>query len=178
MAAEFTSPLDSVRVASPCSADWDAMIGNNRQRFCGQCKMNVYNLSEMTKAEAENLISNAEGRLCARFYKRSDGTVITKDCPVGWQAAKKRMTAIWTALASVLFTALGSIGVTAYLSKADGEIESTGKISVRTLPEDKIFDENFNGKSKEKPEFLMGNMAVPEDSGAVVTKGEIAIVEN
>ena len=46
----FTNPLDSIKVASPCSADWEGMVGNNRQRFCGQCKLNVYNLSGMTRS--------------------------------------------------------------------------------------------------------------------------------
>ena len=75
--AKFTNPLDSIKVASPCSADWDAMIGNNRQRHCGDCKLDVYNLSGMTKRDAENLIMNSEGRLCARFFRRADGTVTT-----------------------------------------------------------------------------------------------------
>lgn len=109
--SSFTNPLNSIKVASPCSANWDEMIGNNRQRFCGQCKLNVYNLSGMTKNEAESLIMNSEGRLCARFFRRKDGTIITKDCPVGWAAVKKRMSRIWTAVASVLITALSGIGI-------------------------------------------------------------------
>ena len=43
--AKFDNPLDNVRVASPCSVDWNEMIGDNRKRFCGDCKLNVYNLS-------------------------------------------------------------------------------------------------------------------------------------
>jgi hypothetical protein len=82
---EFSNPLNNLKTASPCSADWGAMIGNARQRFCGECKLNVYNLSEMTQAEAENLLLNSKGRLCAKYYKRVDGTVLTKDCPVGWR---------------------------------------------------------------------------------------------
>ena len=125
--ASFTNPLNSIKIASPCSADWNAMVGNERQRFCGQCKLNVYNLSGMTRREAENLIVNSEGRLCARFYRRADGTIITRDCPVGWAAAKKRMSRVWTAVASVFITALSGMGVVA-LSRIDtapviGDIE-------------------------------------------------------
>ena len=75
--------LDSVRVASPCRADWDAMTGNNQVRHCGSCAKNVYNLSEMTRAQAESVILEHEGHLCVRFYQREDGTVLTQDCPVG-----------------------------------------------------------------------------------------------
>ncbi|MEK7725310.1 MAG: hypothetical protein AAB336_13230, partial [Acidobacteriota bacterium] len=59
---KFTNPLDNIRIASPCSADWNEMVGNERQKFCGSCQKNVYNLSGMTKDEAENLLMNAEGR--------------------------------------------------------------------------------------------------------------------
>jgi len=43
--ARFRNPLDHVRIAAPCPADWDRMLGNDRVRFCGQCSLNVYNLS-------------------------------------------------------------------------------------------------------------------------------------
>src|SRR5689334_8976034 len=77
------SPLSELRIASPCPADWANMKGSDQVRHCTMCRLNVYNLSEMTTAEAEQLIRTTEGRLCARFYKRPDGTVITKDCPRG-----------------------------------------------------------------------------------------------
>jgi hypothetical protein len=35
----------------------------------------------MTAAEAAALIAGREGRLCARLFRRADGTVITADCP-------------------------------------------------------------------------------------------------
>ena len=43
-------PLEQIRVASPCHANWDEMTGTDQARFCGQCRKNVYNLSEMTRA--------------------------------------------------------------------------------------------------------------------------------
>lgn len=48
--------LSRTRVATPCRADWDAMVGDDRSRFCGSCRKNVYNLSVMTAAEAATLI--------------------------------------------------------------------------------------------------------------------------
>ena len=69
--SRFNYPLDHVRIAAPCKADWQQMIGSERVRFCGQCKLNVYNLSSMTKTEAESLIAQTEGRLCVRFYRRT-----------------------------------------------------------------------------------------------------------
>lgn len=105
----FDSPLNNIRIASPCSADWNEMYGDNRKRFCGDCKLNVFNLSGMTKDEAEALIMNAEGRLCVRFYKRADGSVITKDCPVGWARVKQRTKVMATAVMSLLMTILSGV---------------------------------------------------------------------
>ncbi len=106
---QFTHPLDSVRIASPCSSDWNAMYGNERMRFCSECKLNVYNLSEMTKQEAENFLMSAEGRVCMRIYRRKDGTVLTKDCPVGWKAIKQRTSKVVTAAFSIVAGFFGGI---------------------------------------------------------------------
>src|SRR5947209_11298008 len=100
---KFTNPLDGVRVAAPCPADWEKMVGDERMRYCGQCNLHVYNLSGMTKREAEALITNTEGRLCVRFYRRGDGTVLTRNCPVGLRALKQRASRIaGAALSAVL----------------------------------------------------------------------------
>ena len=105
----FESPLKNIQIASPCSADWNEMYGDNRKRFCGDCKLNVFNLSGMTTDEAEALIMNAEGRLCVRFYKRADGSVITKDCPVGWARVRQRTKVIATAAFSLMMTVLSGV---------------------------------------------------------------------
>ena len=46
-------PLDSIQLATPCSADWNAMPGDSRTRFCASCAKNVYNLSAMSRDEAQ-----------------------------------------------------------------------------------------------------------------------------
>lgn len=96
------SPLKDLRVASPCHADWDEMDGDERVRFCRLCRLNVYNLSEMSSADAEALIREKEGRLCVRFYRRGDGTVLTRNCPVGLRAIKRRLAVIGGGLAACL----------------------------------------------------------------------------
>ncbi len=75
--------LDDIRVAAPCSADWAKMTGDERVRACGDCQKNVYNLSEMTRDEAQALLIEKEGKLCVRYFRRHDGTILTKDCAVG-----------------------------------------------------------------------------------------------
>ncbi len=82
--------LDTVSIASPCSADWNTMSGDHQKRFCQQCQLNVYNLSGMTREAAEELIAESEGRLCVRFFRRADGTLLTQDCPVRLKALHRR----------------------------------------------------------------------------------------
>lgn len=148
MTVKFSNQLDNIKVASPCSQDWDAMIGNERKRYCGECKLNVYNLSGMSRTEAENLIINSEGRLCVRFFRRADGTVLTQDCPVGWRAVKVRMTKTATAFASLIFGLIGGLGLNASLKNSDNRTMGT------MIPQ----VSNSNTKT---PEILMGEMDEP-----------------
>ena len=82
--------LPNIRVASPCRADWNQMTGDDRVRACAACNKNVYNLSSMTRDEAEALIVAKEGRLCVRYFQRQDGTILLKDCAVGVKQKRKR----------------------------------------------------------------------------------------
>lgn len=75
--------LDDIAIATPCFVDWNSMVGDERVRFCGECQKQVYNLSNMNADEAEALVREREGDLCARLYRRADGTVLTADCPKG-----------------------------------------------------------------------------------------------
>ncbi len=102
--------FDNIKIASPCNENWNEMFGDQQTRFCGNCEMNVYNISEMSRKEAERLIYKQEGRLCVRLYRRHDGTIITKDCPVGLKALKRRLGKIATAVASLVITIIGGIG--------------------------------------------------------------------
>lgn len=109
--SKFTSPLEGVRVAAPCPADWDKMVGDERVRYCGQCSLHVYNLSGMTKPETEGLVANAEGRLCVRYYKRADGSILTRNCPVGLRALKQRVSRIAGAALSAVIGFFAGLGL-------------------------------------------------------------------
>ncbi len=108
---KFTSPLDGVRVAAPCPAEWEKMVGDERMRYCGQCSLHVYNLSGMTKREAETLVANAEGSLCVRYYSRADGSILTRNCPVGLRALKQRVTRIAGATLSAVLGFFAGLGL-------------------------------------------------------------------
>ncbi len=108
---KYTSPLDDVKVAAPCPADWDRMVGDERARFCDRCSLHVYNLSGMTRREAEALVTNAEGRLCVRYYSRPDGTILTQNCPVGLRAIRQKVTRVAGAFLSAVLSFLTGVGL-------------------------------------------------------------------
>jgi hypothetical protein len=87
------------------------MAGNERVRYCDLCELKVYNLSGMTRRQAEALVSNAEGRLCVRFYRRADGTILTRNCPVGLRALKQRASKIAGATLSAVLGFFAGLGL-------------------------------------------------------------------
>ena len=97
-----TSPLDNITVAAPCHAKWSEMSGEDRARFCKLCTKHVYNLSAMSRSEAEALIVEKEGKLCVRFAKRADGTIISDNCPVGLRSARDRLRWVGAGVAATL----------------------------------------------------------------------------
>jgi hypothetical protein len=83
-------PSLRITLATPCSARWSQMSGDDKKRFCGQCKKHVYDLSAMRFDEVKELLESKVSP-CVRFYQRADGTVLTADCPVGLRAKWKRL---------------------------------------------------------------------------------------
>jgi len=70
---------DRLRIASPCTEDWDAMIGDARVRHCSQCERDVFDLSAMSRAEIAASGADAGASPCVRLYLRRDGNVLTPD---------------------------------------------------------------------------------------------------
>ncbi len=95
-------PLGHLRIAVPCQAGWEGMAGDERVRHCTLCSLNVYNFAEMTGDEVRELLLRTEGRVCARLYRRADGTVITRDCPTGMRAMRRRASRVAAALIAAL----------------------------------------------------------------------------
>jgi hypothetical protein len=125
------SILSQVQIASPCTARWSAMKGDDRVRFCDQCQLQVYNLSAMSAAAVSDLVTRTEGRLCGRYLMRRDGTILTNDCPVGARTARMQR---FTRVASAFVLGCTSLLGGTYLLARNGDTtfdEHGG--SVRTL---------------------------------------------
>lgn len=148
--------INKLRIASPCGVGWENMIGDERVRHCDSCRLNVYNVAGMTSGEAESLIANHEGRLCVRLHKRADGTVLTKDCPVGFRAYQKRISRF---AGATLAAILGLFSVSFGQKNNDPNIPKNAAI--------------IRVKSQNQEHFLRG--IIFDSQGAVIPAAEIKI---
>lgn len=73
-----TDLLDRIQIKKPCDSDWDSMIGNDQVRFCEHCALTVHDLSQMTRKRARRLVAKSNGRLCVRYQRRPDGSLVTR----------------------------------------------------------------------------------------------------
>jgi hypothetical protein len=169
---KFTSPLEGVRVAAPCPADWEKMVGDERVRYCGQCSLHVYNLSGMTKREAEGLVANAEGRLCVRYYRRTDGSILTRNCPVGLRALKRRVTRIAGAALSAVLGFFAGLGLNFGVGSATTMRHTMGEMAV---PQEHLMGVMAQPKAHDEVEVTPSPSGVIGEDIIDVTLGKIAI---
>jgi hypothetical protein len=123
-------PLEQIRIASPCSANWSDMQGDEHVRFCKECHKNVYNLSSMSRPEAEALLEEVEGDSCVRLYRRVDSTVITDDCPVAVRRVRRAKEAIYWTIAS---TSTGLAMIVAAVVGQDSDKQTDSMSALRRI---------------------------------------------
>lgn len=58
---------DHIKIESPCDADWDSMVGNDRVRFCEHCNLTVNDIDNFTSKELRRLLLTSRGRICFRY---------------------------------------------------------------------------------------------------------------
>jgi hypothetical protein len=108
------SALENLYVEKPCSEDWNAMEGDERERHCKSCNHAVLDLSSMTREEAEAVVTNSSGRLCVRYTVDDDGALMNKPSrkPFVWMSLfRLNRVARWMAvgLSTILpFVSLGA----------------------------------------------------------------------
>jgi hypothetical protein len=76
------------------------MVGDDRVRVCAGCDRPVFNLSGMTRVEAEAVLATRGLTPCVRFFRRPDGTIMTTDCPTGARPAPRRLAVVASSLAA------------------------------------------------------------------------------
>lgn len=153
--------LEELRIASPCTASWEGMAGDQRVRSCGDCRMQVYDLSGMSREQAVDLVEHHEGRLCIRMLRRPDGTVITKDCPVGLRVLRQRLALAALRCAALVGFLLASLMGCTRQQWRDGlqQIFSSTKPVDAQLLMGEVFVPEFS--TVPRPEAVMGRIALP-----------------
>ena len=162
----YTNPLEQVRVAAPCPADWEKMVGDERVRYCNKCSLHVYNLSGMTRREAEALVTSTEGRLCVRFYRRADGTILTRNCPVGLSALRRRAAHVATATITAVLGFFAGLGLNFGLDRTlSPSIMEESAVPAPPVPDVRALPVLI----KEEPtdEWVLGRKSAPESFEAV-----------
>jgi hypothetical protein len=159
--------LDAIRVASPCQTDWDAMAGDERVRFCGQCNKSVYNLSALTRKQAATLISDKQGKLCAKFLLRPDGTLLTLE-PASAPRAPRGRTSRYAAAA---FTAVFSLCTSVFAQSATQAGESPARAAQTDIKRE---SKPQAGESQKKLATLGGT--VYDQQEAVIPQVKVTLI--
>jgi hypothetical protein len=149
-----TISLDRLEIASPCSASWADMSGDDKVRFCQHCQRHVYNLSSMSRDAAQALVQQTEGKPCVRFFRRFDGTLLTEDCPAGLRTVRRAARRGLTLLAAGL--AAGFAFLVGVSDNSTGRrCGNSGQSSLRDIEPFKTFFEWVD------PHPLMGKTVPP-----------------
>lgn len=69
-----------IAVQNPCDVSWSDMAGERSVRKCPICQLNVYDFAGMSPDRILAVVNEYEGKLCAQFYARSDGTMTVESC--------------------------------------------------------------------------------------------------
>ncbi len=107
--------LDRLQIPNPCPADWQQMTGNTTRRFCDSCQKQVYDLSAMTRLQAEALVTAKGGQLCARFTRTADGALqhlaAHTELPQLHQISSRRASPIASAILSAVIATIPAMAV-------------------------------------------------------------------
>ncbi len=141
--------LRQIRVAKPCHANWDAMSGDERQRFCGECQKHVHDLTEMTPEEAQQLFENSAGTPCVRFVPDETGAPIFKNTPA------------WRRLLTAGALGLSAAGLSQTRPQVLGEIASPPPIHLDSSTTDVLPHQVGKRHLTGTPPPLIGKIAVP-----------------
>jgi hypothetical protein len=130
------------------------MKGDGQVRHCSDCNLSVYNFSAMTEREIQRLLFAKNGRLCARWYRRRDGTILATDCPVGFRARVRKISLVAGTALSALF------GMSPAVAQTSGDTSgSTPKIE----------------KSENGSGVII--VTVSDETGAVIQKAKVTVLD-
>ena len=158
--------LDQINVASPCSADWDSMIGNEQARFCQHCSLFVHDLSKITRKDVVKLVASSRGKLCVRYYRRQDGVVNTAPHAQPLTQIKRRLSRI----AAGAFTATLSLASSVAAQSPPAMSRNMPGVIEPARAKDTAHENNLDGQTA----TLVGTVFDP--AKAVVDAAKITLI--
>jgi hypothetical protein len=90
------------------------MAGDERIRVCGTCSQNVFQLGAFGEDEAEAFLATQEEE--SQLFRRSDGTILLLDCPVGFRRRHARRV-VSAAMIVTAMIALVAVGISKIIIK-------------------------------------------------------------
>lgn len=162
---------EKLKVASPCTEDWEAMTGNDRVRFCSHCSKNVNNVSALTRKDVLKLVRKSGGRLCVRYIKHPQtGAPIFADRL--YQIGRRAGIA-----AGVLGASLAVSTATAYAQGGIGFSRSSSRVSSTSAVAEKNREESASNVKKRTaaPGSVAGTVA---DANGALIPGAIVKISN
>ncbi len=152
--------LDQIQVQKPCTADWNSMVGNDRIRFCEHCQLTVQDLSQMTRKHVLRLVKKSNGRLCVRYQRLPDRSLLTRSMPQKLFRISRRASRI----------AAGAFSATLSLASAAANPSTSGL----------NLDENSAATATQNPsrQVYLGGMitgTVTDSNGAVIPGAVISV---
>ena len=121
--------LKNLTIPSPCSANWDSMKGNDQVRFCEHCDLSVHDLSQMTRHQAQRLVSRSNGRLCIQFVSEVSGKPLLAQAGMKLHRISRRVSQI----AAGAFTAALSVNSVVAHSSQSSPNEITGHAALPAI---------------------------------------------
>lgn len=88
------------RIDSPCPRRWAELEGSGPRRYCDSCRLQVHNVSAMSRTERADFHRRLEGPVCIAYEVRPDGAMAQ---PPRFPRLRK-----WLRLAAALVPFLGS----------------------------------------------------------------------
>jgi len=170
-------------VPKPCPEDWDQLTPTEQGHHCQTCKTKVWDISSMTRGQAEAFLARHTDHLCVSYRERSNGEIVYAPEPV---VPAGRLTRLLPAAAAGLSLALAAC------TAATPEKKEAPKPEERQIKGDRaparppadIEADIKKGKVAQdpepKPEITKGKVtldptpdAEPSDSEPVQGKGEV-----
>jgi len=68
-----------LQIQKACPKSWDELTGAGKQRFCSACSLHVHDAVQLTRKEAEAIVSSATSRVCMRLQYDAAGQPIYSD---------------------------------------------------------------------------------------------------